>query len=305
MTTLTFEDIGTSYASTLAYELLTGPQLTSERADNVSTLEQSWSLGGGAGEVGAVHPFVTILGTPGVSSIPALPWTFDNESVYLAADIGGVTTLKVNIRDEDDGGTIIFSAESAPIHATTPTPLTFQGGLSSPLAWNPAHRMAAEYLLKKTATGTVTIHHRYSSPKRGTRITVPFAMASGASSVPAGAITPGLPQLGEGTATTISGVMPVPTYPSMLVTVDGGGSLLGIKSDGIRSGTWFWYTAINATLLVDGGSPSSGDPLYLSGAGSPDGDINLLALGTVGFKFCAAGTLPGAPFWKLLAPPGE
>jgi hypothetical protein len=180
VTALTVTHAGT-YASTLAYELLTGAQLVTEGADNTSTLEQSWTLGGGAGDAGAPEPFVTILGTPGVSSIPALPWTFDNEEVYLDAVPSCVVTLKVNVRDQDDGGAIVFTAESPPITNTAPAPLSFQGGLSVAAPWSPSHRLSAEYVLHKAGSGTVTIHHRYSSPTRSTRITVPFEMVSGLS----------------------------------------------------------------------------------------------------------------------------
>lgn len=156
------------------YELLTGPQLSSRGASTAIEVFD-WSFA--SGDAAAPKGFETILGTPGVSVLPAGPYLFDIEQIWLdAVPSGTTTTLRVQLL-ADNGVTapVLLTAESPPL-GTTPGPLSFGYDDAGHTIGN-TDRLVLLYWLHTDSVTPVRVHLRYNSPTRGTRVTLPFEMA--------------------------------------------------------------------------------------------------------------------------------
>lgn len=173
-TPIAFSHSGTAPAGD-QHELLTGAQLTTEGASSADADTVATASAGGDGYLLA---FETLAGTPGASAIPAAPWTFEHEAIWLDADLGGETVLRWEVY-KDVGGVpaLLFTAESPPIHNTTPAPLAYQFD-GAPYAISPTDRLNAIGVVHTTSVTPVTLHLRYNSATRGTRIKTPFTFAT-------------------------------------------------------------------------------------------------------------------------------
>jgi hypothetical protein len=157
-----------------AYDLLTAAQLTTEGA-LLETLYMTATATDGETQM---QGFSTIVGTPGVSEIPAGPCTFHVESVYLNDDPGGITTLKFAIQQHtDEGSELLFIAESPPIHNTTIQDISFQYNIPAAIPFNQSWTLLAIPVLATTSTDPVTLSFAYNSASRGTYINLTFSIA--------------------------------------------------------------------------------------------------------------------------------
>jgi hypothetical protein len=171
------------------WELLTGPQITSEGA-LTTYLDQSVSgtgLGVGVGFNATALPLVfdTLVGTPGVDTLAAGPYVFDVEAAAVTptADPGALVILRAKLYDADTGSMILV-ADSPPVTAvgSRPEALHFVGVLSSPYTWTPGHKLRLKYDLWTDSATPVLLGMTYNSSARGTKLTVPFIIpVSGAS----------------------------------------------------------------------------------------------------------------------------
>ena len=171
-TALTFS-VASSYTAADKYELLTGPQLTSEGASNDSLEMSAMATSGDA-----LFPlaFETLVGTPALSALPAGIWQLDVELINLddAGSPGSVTTLQLRIINATTAATV-FTMESPPISNMAPAPLSFQySDAGHPLS--PTDSLEGQAVLHTTSTTPVKLNLLYSSPTHGTRITVPFTL---------------------------------------------------------------------------------------------------------------------------------
>ena len=240
---------GPTYAWTDKYELLLGGQLGSEGASN-ATLELSATATAGDA---LLHNFVTLIGTPALGAIPAGIWKADNEEVYLDApgSPGSVTTLRWLVMNPT-GPTTIFTMESAPLSNTTPMPLQFQYN-DSGHAFSPTDELEVGAWLHTTSTTPVTLHLRYNSAIRGTRITAPFGLSS-----PQGVTHPAL------SGRSVADQHPVTSITPIVESNTGSGwlTLANGSPAGARSSCVRW-TASGSTL--DGI-----DKLWSDGTAIPD-----------------------------------
>ena len=307
-TVITVTDFSTWHTIpyTDVYELLTGPQLTSEGASN-ETVEFSASAVSTSGYVEQALPeaFATIAGTPGVDSLAAGPYQFDIEAIRVSgASTGSITTLRAYLIELlHDGGVVI--ADSPPLVSATNVPTSFIATLASPYAFSPTNRLEVRYHLRTNSTTTVTLTMRYNSPARGTKITLPFEMPV------TGAITGRHDDLsgrdtvnnhfGVGTCTTVSGIVPVPTKTTMVVTISGNPFLSGMHMEGLQTGIPVELTFLQACHLIEeDGTLASGVARFLSShmdGSSPD-QIDIAAGGRVGLRFFAT-ELPQSPCFQL------
>jgi hypothetical protein len=162
------------------YELLTSPQLISEGASN-EIREWAWSMT--AGDASGPNGFTSLLGVPGLDELPAGIWQFDNELVWIdpatPPSAGSTTTLRWRRLIVDATGVGLVRelpyAESPPIISTTPAFLSYQylGVLESS---SPSYRLILIPELHTTSTTVVTLHLRYNSIGRGTRVLVPWKL---------------------------------------------------------------------------------------------------------------------------------
>jgi hypothetical protein len=171
---------GPTYPWVLTKELLTNSQLVSEGVSN-ATLSISKSIGG-LGNA-AFDGFPTLVGTPGLSSLPAGPWKFDFEGVWLDADIGGSTAISVEAYRVSGTSGTLFTTPGTIIHNTVAAPLSIIYNAPS-FAWSPTDQLVFIAHVQNTVdTGSslVTANFIYNSASRLTRVTVPFDMAGGTS----------------------------------------------------------------------------------------------------------------------------
>ena len=184
-TALTFS-VASSYTSTDSYELLTGPQLTSEGASN-EPLVESWIATSGTGDTGATDFFTTIAGTPGLSSLPAGMWTANLPEVYVDDDSTGTTVVKVRIT-QDNGGvwTTLFDIVSPPLSMSA-VPMAPQYNQAADIAFSPTYKLVVQVMLSTTSPTPVRVFFRYSDPSHATWIQCPLALAM-AGITPSGSI---------------------------------------------------------------------------------------------------------------------
>ena len=250
--------VGSSYTPADQYELLTGPQLVSSGATS-DVLELSTTMASGTGgyvEAGFQEGFETLLGTPGVAVIPAGPFTFDIERIRISGGSAtSLTMLRVRIYDVDidDNVVQVLVADSNPIFDVDGVAISFTKTMAAPFTTAADHRLVAVYYLRTNSASPVTLTIRYSSPSRGTRITVPFDMAisggndgyhphqSGrdvADQHPDSAIT--ATPMGDATTDMVMVLMPAAANGAKLaggrLRAVGGGTFDGIDSTGFVAG---------------------------------------------------------------------
>lgn len=121
-----------------------------------------------------------------------------------------------------------------------------------------------------------------------------------ANTIPAQNITPGLLQTGLSQLTTAGGIIPSPPTNDLLVTVDAGGVVNGMKSAGLQSGTWFYIEFTNACQVVNKAVVGVGEVnFYIHASGTP---FSPVAGGRIVVRYLAAGLTPWAPCLSFFAP---
>jgi hypothetical protein len=325
----------TPYSPTEAYELLTGPQLTSEGA-SAGTLTMT-AIGVVGTDLSCPFPqvFETLAGTPGVDTYPAEITTFDVESVTISG-LTGTAVMQAAVYVV--GASQIVLGESTPVGNGTTNNLSFQAIPSAPVSLSPTAHIGVEYFLKYTSTTEVTVTITYSSAAHLTRITVPLQMPiSGASDGdhqhltrrdqdvassdptkaapchPACALGDGLLQIGVQSVTTSGGCIPVPNRNTVLVTVagDSSGIVQFIGTTGLKSGTHLWLVFLNPCAIEPYDSmttPPAGFAQFLLDT-DPSGNQNTIdwlttpiSGGRIGVIYFATG-LPQSPCFLMTEGP--
>lgn len=171
------------------FELLTGPQITSEGA-LTTTLQQSVTgtgLGVGIGfnETELPLQFDTLLGTPGTDLL-AGPYAFDAEDVGASptADPGALVVLRAKLYDVESAALILFIDFPLPPGSVGSSPVLAHAvaALASTYTWTPGHHLRLKFALWTDSATPVLLGMTYNSASRGTKLTVPFTMpVSGAS----------------------------------------------------------------------------------------------------------------------------
>lgn len=307
-----------------SYELLTGPQLTSEGASRTT---ETWTLTMASGDADATA-VETLLGTPGVATLPAAAWLFDVEAIWLdSVPSGTTTTLRVEVR-ADNGVTapVLFTAESLPITNTVAASLSFAYDDAGHTI-STTDRLVAIYRLHTDSTDPVTLHIHYNSAARGTRITVPFSMAiSGAADGdhnhlsnrdqdvglgedachPADAVGPGFLHTPVATSTITAGLLPSPTRNDIIATLASGTELKWIGTTKMSAGDKVLVRFVDPLILRhgDGSPPASSAPLWLNGSDMDDRDVNWLEIPfgncVALFQLCTDGDITPSPCWRML-----
>lgn len=298
-----------SYTPDLTYELLTAAQLLTEGADNTSTL-YAYAIGRASADF-SPSPFITIVGTPGVSVLPAGPYGFQLEDVIiLSSDADATATIAARLIDVDGGGATILTAYSTPmLGSSTPRTVSFQAMLAADYTFSPTRRLGLAYSMTSTAaldSMGMEISFNYSSPTRGTWVQLPISMAGGLTTVPAQNVTPGVLQTGMQTSTTVNSIIPPATNNSILITVDNSLTVNGMSTDGLISGTIFWLTFVNACKIVNGATVATGQAPFKLGsdytAGINWNGVTPRTLGSITVQYFASG-ITGAPCFKLVGGP--
>ena len=295
---------GTPAPSDEKYEALTGPQLTSEGA-LTTTLEFSATTSAPSTPAPMPYGFVTLVGTPGVAALAAGPYRFDVEAVRVSGgDTGSATFLRGRVLDHATGAELL-SFDSAPFSNAANAPLSWIGVNASPVTTAPDRQLSVVYAIITNSVTPVTVIMRYNSSSRGTKLTMPFAMAiSGASDGVhdhlSGRNTVNN-HFGVGTCTTASGIVPVPTKTTMVVTISGNPFLSGMHMEGLESGVPVELTFLqDCHLLEEAGTLAAGVARFLSSHldGSAPDQIDIAAGGRVGLRFFAT-ELPQSPCFQL------
>jgi hypothetical protein len=295
------------------YELLTGPQLLSEKA-TTTTETFAWSMA--SGDAGAPQGFETLVGTPGVSPIPAGPWLFDLEAIWIdAVPSGTTTTLRFQIlKDNGITSPVLFTAESPPITNTMAAPLSFAFA-GAEYACETTDRLVALCWLHTDSVTPVTLHLRYTSATRGTKITAPFAMPNTGSTIVAHPALDGrFPDVGAGNppahnwdgigptgrahttfgTATLSGAgtarkLSMPTASSRAeITLGTSEVIYGIDPAGFLHGD-------SIKLLVRATPTNTGTFVHLGGTAGTGADLDIYAVAGGGKNY----TLDAATIWNL------
>ena len=290
------------------WELLTGPQLTSEGALS-TTLQQSVSghgLGVGIGFNETLLPEIFDSLVIDVAALAAGPYVFDVEDVAASptADPGALVVLRAKLYDDTTGTLILFA--DAPITAVGSRPEAphFVGVLASPYTWTPGHKLRLKYALWTDSANDVLLGMTYNSSVRGTKLTVPFVMpvtgaSDGVHDHLSGRDTVNN-HFGVGTCTTSGGIIPVPTKKVMQVTVSGSPFMLGMGTTGLENGVQVELTFLQTCSLIGQATVAAGQaPFLLSRMGYPSPDqIDLTNQGgRIGFTYHATG-LPESPCFQ-------
>jgi hypothetical protein len=256
-------------ASDEKWELLTGPQLTSEGA-LTDYLDMGVTSGAGLGGFDDTQfplSFITLAGTPGVSELAVGPYTVDIESAAASGmDPGTVAMLRLKLIDVDNGNAVILIVDSPPVTASgsRPEPLHFVGSpLSSPYTFDSTRRLKANFYIHTNSISPVTMGISYNGPLRGNKITFPFAMpVSGASDGvhghlsgrdvadqhPTKAISPDT----KTDVTITSGVMPAVPYGSFANVTAASADLDAINASGWpANGVLEVYFAVACAIRSD------------------------------------------------------
>ena len=259
---------------TQKWELLTGPQITTEGA-STGVFQQNVTgtgLGVGIGFNETVMPqiFDSLVSVPGVEALAAGPYVMDVEGVAASptADPGATVYLLVKMYDADSGSLILVMT-SPPVTAvgSRPENLSFTVILSSPYTWTPGHRLRLKFFLWTDSASPVLLGITYNSPSRGTKLTVPFTIpVSGASDGVhdhlSGRNTVNN-HYGVGTCTTVAGVIPTPTQRSMVVTVSGTTTLTEMGMTGLEDGVDIDLLFLQACHILNNTTPATGNACFI------------------------------------------
>jgi len=170
----------TSYTPNVTHPLLTAAQRLTAGADNASTLTTT-ATGDSGSTSSSPSTFTSLLGTPGVASLPAALYGFQLEGITVTGgDVGATTTMQAQLVDVDGGDGTILAATSPPLPAAGSPAATvaFQAALATAYAFSPTKRLGVVYVLATTSTTPVTVTFAYSSPNRKTWIQLPVQLAS-------------------------------------------------------------------------------------------------------------------------------
>jgi hypothetical protein len=240
------------------FELLTGPQLTSEGASS-DYLDMSVTSGAGLGGFADTQfPLSFTSLVLGVSELAVGPYTVDIETAAASGmDPGTVAMLRMKLIDVDNGNAVILIVDSPPVTASgsRPETLHFVGSpLSSPYTFDSTRRLKANFYLHTNSVSPVTMGISYNGTSRGNKITFPFSMpvtgaSDGVHDHLSGRDTVNN-HFGVGTATTVSGIIPVPTKKKMVVTVSGNPVLQGMHFEGLETGVDIALTFLQSCSII-------------------------------------------------------
>ena len=235
-----FEDTTDGSLTVDGYALLTGPQLTSEGADtatdelSVTTVAPSTVTFG--------QSFASIAGTPGVTSIPAGPFTFNVlgrvSGNYVGVTNNWVVTMAVWRNGQPAPDPPFLTATSGPLSNTSDEISTFSADLAAPVSVAALDLIVYELFAKTDGSSMVTFWAVYNELARRTNVQTTIAGSSGvgtiihastllrdaAGSHPDGAIT--FPVASAVAISSNKVVLPT-GYRSVIVT--GGGDLNAIE----------------------------------------------------------------------------
>jgi hypothetical protein len=258
------------------YQLLTPAQLA--EAEQVTTggrvspgvLDEAVTMGvAGADFTG----FETLAGTPGVSTIPAGPWRFPVEGVWLDVDAPAETTtigFKVYRVRYGGGGGVVFEVLGPALHNTDPIPLDLTYNAPS-IQMDDGDVLALIPTLHTSSATPVTLNLRYSSPQHGTGVTMPAPTAAP------------LPRATRMAARHADGVVIVSERAiDTAVTVAAGTHLVGFTTAGYQDGD-------SVSLTVNGGT--AGSPVVIEHLGTAPTGSAPFFLGSISLLGATYGNL--------------
>ena len=316
--------LSSTYTPATSDDLLTAAQLVSEGASSGVFFA---SVAASLGHSGAFPSFSSLAGTPGVSAIPAGPWTFNFFTYRLSAVPSATTTLTLQVSafHLDNSETELFLATSPPLTATTDTPLSFQyiGSAYSILVTD---RLRIDWALVTLGAESVAATVTYNDPTRGSYLEMPLVLGAAGTldhqhlnnrsqdvgagddaCHPSGAIGPGRFHTPFDVATTAAGLLTMPDRNDCLVS--GTEDLLGIATEGWMGGDKIWPTVLSPRKLKHAATvPAGFAPLYLYHNGTTPQDINFnglhpLANGRVCLQLRTDGGITPSPCWQLIGEP--
>lgn len=311
-TPLTFTT-SSSVTSEISYELLTSAQLATRHATSTAITESATLTSGSA----SLAPItVTLSGTPGVSALAAGVYKI-TALLRVSADnpaANTVFTMQLAVKHPNGSVETPFAVlTSPPIRSDRDYAYTFQVTIAAAVACSPEDVIQATPGVTSDSATPITLYFTYQDPARTTRITLPFAVAAGVPTVPAGAITPGRIHTPFGTATIVDTRLTMPDRNDCLVTADASGLLTAIATDGWVGGDKIWLTIVDPINVIHNATsyPTNFAPLFLSSVAGVPGDIKTKPVSpTAGdlfnnrFQFqlrTDAGITP-SPCWQLIAP---
>jgi hypothetical protein len=176
VTELEFTDEGTSSAWADALALLKSSEIAGQPVP-LDTLDISVT---GTGAVD-FDSFVTLAGTPGARVIPAGPWQFNTEGVWLdptaPGDPGSITTLGYKVLRWYDGGYItlleVLSAQITNETIEAIDPIVVQ---QPQFLLDTVDRFALIPTMHTDSATPVKLWLRYNSPSHGTGVQIPVAI---------------------------------------------------------------------------------------------------------------------------------
>jgi hypothetical protein len=292
-------------ASDEKWELLTGPQITSEGA-LTTTLQQTATgtgLGVGIGFNETEMPlwFDTLLGTPGTDLL-AGPYAFDAEDVGASptADPGALVVLRAKLYDVESSTMILFIDFPLPPGAVGSSPVLAHAvtALASTYTWTPGHHLRLKFALWTDSATPVLLGMTYNSASRGTKLTVPFEMpVTGASDGvhghlegrdatdqhPTKAVSPDT----KTDVTITAGVMPAVPYGSFANVISASSSFDFIDAAGWpANGVLEVYFGVACAILSDHTATGTNRPIRTyKGTFSSYQVVNVRAGATVMFRF--------------------
>lgn len=207
-------DLGDSITWTDDVALLKTSELAG-KAIPADTLDTSVIMANGTADMTG---FSTSVGQPGTRVIPAGPWVFNCEAVWLdpdmAGDVGSITSLGLKIwRSRTTTGDLLFEILSAQITATVPTPLPAIKYDGPQYLLDPTDRIVEIPTIHTDSTTPVKLWFRYNSPMLLTTVDIPLAIAGD----PTVIVQPPAPITVQASAMTLDG-------PSKFVQLGGDGN---------------------------------------------------------------------------------
>jgi hypothetical protein len=246
--------------------------------------------------------FGIALGSLGVDKFPAGQVTFYISAKCDAIPTDGLNTIRVTLFKYSGGAsTTICDGYTAPIWSTGLATYVVVVNVAADVPLGPTDILYFAPYFKTTSAIQQICRLETGSPWI-TRIQTTFQLGRSSSLHDDlyGRNTANN-HFGVGTATTVSGIVPVPTKTTMVITISGNPFLTGMHMEGLESGVPVELTFLqDCHLIEEDGTLASGVARFLSSHmdGSTPDEIDIAAGGRVGLRFFAT-ELPQSPCFQL------
>jgi hypothetical protein len=304
-----YKDVSSAAPTITGHNLLTGAQLSSQLVNQEDALI-SGNLSA-PGEVSLGQQFFTLAGTPGVTEIPAGPFTFDVLCYVNGTSAGVTNSIRAKMMVWQNGQPApdapFLTATSGNVSNTTPQVVTFTGNLAAPVTISPLDLIGVDYFAVTDGNDLRGFTVLYNEITRQTRITTTITGIVGGGSIvhnsttardaaachPESAVTQNV-----ATGTVTSGILTVPAGFRAAI-VPNSGNLSGMVGDGtIR--LFFPYSLD----VLHGQTVGSGYPFWLPAFGTETHyDLSFTQpMGSAVFQLVThASANSGNPCWILVS----